>query len=210
MPDSSELVSNPQQQWTIKLGAILVMVLVFVSDLGTPLGVAGGVPYIAVILFALWTENKRFILALAITTSLLTLAGYVLSPPGGVAWVVVTNRLLALFAIWVTATLGITLLQSQKRLARQQREHDLKIQREKEAIYLATMHAVQHITNNLLNQLRLIEMELDGHPHLNAETIETLRQIMQNAEHLLSALATVTHIDSDEIRRSVHPSAKPQ
>ena len=35
----------------------------------------------------------------------MTATGYVLSPPGGVVWVVLTNRLLALFAIWVTAAL---------------------------------------------------------------------------------------------------------
>ncbi|MBL6942677.1 MAG: PAS domain S-box protein [Rhodospirillales bacterium] len=81
--------------------SITVMALVF--DLNMPLGVAGGVPYVAVVMMGLWARQRSDVLYLAVFASILTFVGYYLSPPGGVPWVVFTNRMLALFAIWVTA-----------------------------------------------------------------------------------------------------------
>lgn len=82
--------------------------LVLWIDLSLPLGVAGGVPYVAVVLFSLWFPSKRLTWCVAIVCSLLTLVGYALSPEGGISWVVATNRLLALFAIWVTTLLSLS------------------------------------------------------------------------------------------------------
>lgn len=72
-------------------------------DLSLPLGVAGGVPYVTIVLAGWWYKSLRSIFILAFLSSLLTLAGYLFSPEGGISWVVITNRILALFAIWVTA-----------------------------------------------------------------------------------------------------------
>ncbi len=72
-------------------------------DLAIPLGVAGGVPYIAVVLISLWAHDKRFTVLAAGICSILTLVGFLYSASGGEMWQVVFNRLLALFAIWVTA-----------------------------------------------------------------------------------------------------------
>ncbi|MBT4934354.1 MAG: PAS domain-containing sensor histidine kinase [Rhodospirillaceae bacterium] len=80
---------------------IAAMGLVF--DLNMPLGVAGGIPYVALVMLGLWASRREQVLYLAIFATILTFVGYYLSPPGGVAWVVFTNRMLALFAIWATA-----------------------------------------------------------------------------------------------------------
>ncbi|MDH5749923.1 MAG: PAS-domain containing protein, partial [Rhodospirillales bacterium] len=93
------------RQITLVLVSILIAGLVFVFDLSMPLGVAGGVPYVAFILVGFWFPKRRYVFILAIIASLLTLLGYYLSPPGGIPWIVSTNRGLALFAIWVTAIL---------------------------------------------------------------------------------------------------------
>jgi len=77
----------------------------FIADLQLPLGVAGGVPYVAVVLLGWWLPRRRDVIALAILSVILILAGYFLSPPGGIPWVVVANRLLAVFAVVVTAAL---------------------------------------------------------------------------------------------------------
>ncbi len=79
----------------------------FSIDLIIPLGVAAGVPYIAVVLAALRLPGTRYILLFAITSSILTAIGYFLSPTLGETWQVIFNRCLALFAIWVTALLVI-------------------------------------------------------------------------------------------------------
>jgi hypothetical protein len=64
------------------LTVALTLLILFV-DLHLPLGIAGGVPYIAVILVAWWLPNRRDVIALAVITSMLTLVGYIHSPPGG-------------------------------------------------------------------------------------------------------------------------------
>lgn len=92
------------------LPIILVAVsasMVFVFDLFTELGVAAGVPYVVVILIALWFRGQRRILITSALCSALVLLGYFLSPSGGELWKVLINRGLALFAIWVTAVLGV-------------------------------------------------------------------------------------------------------
>lgn len=90
-----------------KPGAIAVAVAlalsVFLIDLSLPLGVAGGVPYVAVIVAGWWLERSYCVLGLAALSSALIVAGYYYSPEGGVPWVVLVNRFLAIFAVWATA-----------------------------------------------------------------------------------------------------------
>ncbi|MCH9050334.1 MAG: PAS-domain containing protein [Proteobacteria bacterium] len=78
----------------------------FAFDLSLPLGVAGGVPYVALVLIGLWGRWRRYIFVLAALASALTVLGYFLSPAGGEQWMVLVNRGLALFAIWAVAFLG--------------------------------------------------------------------------------------------------------
>jgi hypothetical protein len=98
LPDEKEV-----SQKFIYLLCTLLFCLIFIIDLFTPLGVADGVSYISVVLVSLWSTRKNFTLMVAVLSSLLTIAGYYLSPPGGELWKVLMNRGLALFAIWVTA-----------------------------------------------------------------------------------------------------------
>jgi len=77
----------------------------FALDLSLPLGVAGGVPYVAIVLLSFWAPGRNLHITMALICSLLTVAGYYLSPAGGEWWQVLFNRLLALFAIWITAIL---------------------------------------------------------------------------------------------------------
>ncbi|MFA5904656.1 MAG: hypothetical protein WC836_12040 [Desulfobacula sp.] len=90
-------------QKLIYLLCTFLFCLIFIIDLFTPLGVADGVSYISVVLVSLWSTRKNFTLMVSVLSSILTIAGYYLSPPGGELWKVLMNRGLALFAIWVTA-----------------------------------------------------------------------------------------------------------
>ena len=87
--------------------AIIYSVSVFAFDVALPLGVAGGVPYIVVVLLGIWVPGLRFVLGFALTGTVLTIFGYFISPTGGLDWMVLTNRALALFAIWASALLVI-------------------------------------------------------------------------------------------------------
>jgi len=90
----------------VVITVIAASVLAF--DLALPLGVAGGVPYVALVLAGYWLRDHRHIYTLAIIGSVLTVVGYLGSPDGGIYWVVLTNRGLALFAIWITAFLAVS------------------------------------------------------------------------------------------------------
>jgi Ca2+/Na+ antiporter len=81
----------------------LLMILFLGIDFLTELGVADGVLYISVILLAYNLRQQKAVFYLAALCSLLTILGFFYSPPGGELWKVVANRLLALYAIWVTA-----------------------------------------------------------------------------------------------------------
>jgi len=86
-----------------------------------PLGVAGGGPYVALVVLGLWTRKRVQIFYLAGLATVLTLFGYYFSPPGGEVWVVFANRMLALLAIWATAVLiskYVGLMDSQRKMAR--------------------------------------------------------------------------------------------
>ena len=91
--------------------AILLILLaagvVFAIDATVKLGVAGAVPYVAVVLLAAWWSRPRRVVATAALCSLLTILGFALSPAGEDLWVVIYNRLLALFAIWVSVAYAL-------------------------------------------------------------------------------------------------------
>lgn len=77
----------------------------FAADAALERGVASGVLYVAVIALTAWLPGMRATLGAGIAASALALLGYFVSPPGGELWKAVVNRLLGLFAIWVTVAL---------------------------------------------------------------------------------------------------------
>ncbi|MEH6470365.1 MAG: diguanylate cyclase [Halopseudomonas sp.] len=87
--------------------AVLIYLSVLLFDCSLPLGVAGGVPYVAFVMVGLWFSRPYVTVILAVLGSAGTLIGYFYSAPEGVHWMVLTNRGLAIFVIWVTAVLII-------------------------------------------------------------------------------------------------------
>lgn len=110
----------PNKELVILAGSATISLLILMIDLSLPLGVAGGVPYVAAILVALRSASPHQAIGFAVVCSLLTIVGFYWSPDGGILWVVLLNRFLALFVIWVTAILG--LLQKRNQLRQMQSE----------------------------------------------------------------------------------------
>jgi len=109
----------------IFLAAVLSAVI-FAFDLAVPLGVASGVAYVAVVLLGIWMPRPQHVLALAAITTLLTITGYYLSPPGNFIWMVLANRALALLVIWISAVLIVQRKRGERELIeREQKYRDL-------------------------------------------------------------------------------------
>jgi two-component system, sensor histidine kinase and response regulator len=103
----SEVDADRQEPLSNKLVLLTAALLVttLIGDIYLPLGVAGGVPYVLVIMTGWWYPGGRaLIYQLAALCTVLTFIGFIYSPQEGVVyWVVLVNRLFALIAIWSVA-----------------------------------------------------------------------------------------------------------
>ncbi|GJL55980.1 MAG: hypothetical protein NPIRA02_31120 [Nitrospirales bacterium] len=91
------------------LVGILVMLTIvfFLLDVSFPLGVAGGVLYVTVVLVTVWFQGTHATLGAAIVCTCMIVLGYLFSSKGGERWTVIVNRMLSVYVIWVTAVLMI-------------------------------------------------------------------------------------------------------
>jgi hypothetical protein len=94
-------------------GTAVLACLIFALDLLTPLGVAVGVLYTTLVLLAIWAPHRRFIFLVAVGVSGLTVLDIFLSPEGA-NWMVISNRVLSLFTIWIAAVLSFLLKRDQE------------------------------------------------------------------------------------------------
>lgn len=108
-------------------GVVAAAAVVLALDLYLPLGVAGGVPYVAVVLAGWWSHRLWVIFLLALLSTFLTLVGYAFSPSGGIPWVVLANRALAIFAIWITAVLLAWAKSAERKLRAARDDLDCKV-----------------------------------------------------------------------------------
>jgi hypothetical protein len=92
-----------------------------------------------------------------------------------------------------------------KRLNALEEELRNSISKEKEAIYLASILGAQHVINNLLNQLKLVEMEINKQPNFDKEIAALFVDMLAEASGLMNKLSSVKEIEADAIKRSVDP-----
>jgi PAS domain-containing protein len=97
---------------------------IFLLDYLTPLGIAAGVPYIALIIAGAFVLGERGMLALTLLATVLVFIGWALAPgEDALLWKVLTNRLYAVFTLWLAAIILLrnkrareSIHQSQERL----------------------------------------------------------------------------------------------
>jgi hypothetical protein len=93
-----------------------ILAVIFMLDLFVPLGVAVGVLYLVVVLLTLRMPQGKATIFVAIVSSLLIVTAFYYKPPVDHMWKVIFNRGISLFAVWVSAILGL-----QKNKTEQQR-----------------------------------------------------------------------------------------
>jgi two-component system sensor histidine kinase UhpB len=101
--------------WLLGL-AVSLFAVTFAADLTLPLGVSGGVPYVLPVLLTLWLPGTAVTVVFAVVGGVLGLSGHFLSPDGGAAWPLLTNRALALAVIGASA--GMVIAQKNAESAR--------------------------------------------------------------------------------------------
>lgn len=90
--------------WYLLIGTLLAIIIFFIDEM-LPLGVAGGIAYIALALIGLLMRDNRVIVFGGVIGVVLTIIGFFLKPPGAMLWMAVTNRSLTVFMIALTTFL---------------------------------------------------------------------------------------------------------
>jgi PAS domain S-box-containing protein len=125
-------------------------------DLLTPLGVAGGAPYVLVVLLGLWTRSQGFVWSLTGICFLLNLLGMFFSSPGLGEEIFLVNRIMTSSALILCA--GLVTYQIRLR-----KEYQASIQRERDYLDIAGVMLL-----GLDDQARITLLNRRGHELLGA------------------------------------------
>jgi hypothetical protein len=87
--------------------SLAVGAVIFYADLRTPRGLTVGALYVLPLLISLMADSRKITLALAVLFSAFVVVAYVVSKDVGVpSWIVLSDRIITILVIWVTAVLG--------------------------------------------------------------------------------------------------------
>jgi len=179
---------------------------IFIVDiLSLPLGVAAGVAYVGVVFIALWLPKWQHTFLVASGVSVLTAIGFLMSEPAGIPWMVTANRVLALYAIWLTAIAGTWLVLTK----RKQSEDDLqKVELEADRARNAKSRFLKTASNDMRHHLQTLSL-------LNAALRKTVPQpkaqqmfVMQGdalaeLSDLLNSLLEISEFESGEVELNI-------
>ena len=109
-------MSSVKGKTTIIVAATVLATTIFYIDTFVPLGVAGCVPYVLVVLASLFLPYPYAPMVAAIACTAMTYLSMAFLPAGSEWGKVFLNRSLAVFAIWATAILGFLLKREQEQV----------------------------------------------------------------------------------------------
>jgi two-component system, LuxR family, sensor kinase FixL len=191
--------------------SVVVGGLIFAFDLALPLGVAGGVPYITLVMLGTWYPRESHFYVLATVSTILVILGFFLSAQGAALWVVLINRFLALFVIWITAWQ----LVSRRRAEHELREKEQELRRVSRMSDMGLMaSALAHEINQPLSAIsnyvqaarRTLELSKDHAPEKVYEIMDkTVAQSTRAANIIRRLRQSIEKTDTQLCR--VDPSA---
>jgi signal transduction histidine kinase len=187
--------SHNARDLSIVTMAVALSSTAFTIDVLVPLGSAVGVLYMLPVLLAIRVSKPWFVWVCAVAGTVLTLAGWALSPSGGEFWPVLTNRALSVFAILTTAV-GISLYRKESDHAQevlaQQREAEARFQQREALANLGELAAVvaHEVRNPLAGLLGGLQVLRNRFPEDSKDVaiIDTMRDRLTSLERSLTSL----------------------
>ena len=199
------------------LAGSLLCIAIFIIDLLTELGVAGGVPYIIVVLLGLFSNQKQYFVISGISGVFLTILGYYLSPSGGELWKIILNRAYAIMAIAVTAILCFRenrskaqLLEANNNLeskvekrTKELRDLNNKVQKVVEQEKISISREIHDDLGQTLTAIKLdlswLEKKLNTSKPLVLEKIKSIYSLLDNSFHTVRKISTELRPQSLEV-----------
>ena len=156
-----------------------VLLIGYIFDMATPLGIAAGVIYVIPILMTYNYTSDRVTYITALSAVTLVLIGYVFSPDGGELVKVIANRLLAVIAIVAVAFAIIKVkhqkvaLVEQTKLAKEAEMRAISASRAKSVFLSSMSHELRTPLNAIMgfSQLLKLDSELTGDQNESASYI---------------------------------------
>lgn len=206
-----------------------VLSLTFTLDTVTPLGIAAGIPYVAVVLLAAPLPRRSILAFAAICTALTAIAFF--KPPGSlpqVEWLGLTNRILTVIAIWLTVMFALSRKSAedalkkhrdgleqvvQERTASITQLHlqleaaiidQLKEEQAKLRLFQSTMRTVKDLVNNFLNELQLIRLEMEAKGTVDPPTSLLLQKLIFDASAKLNALGELKELKETDLGGGIY------
>ncbi|MBT5074113.1 MAG: HAMP domain-containing histidine kinase [Kordiimonadaceae bacterium] len=195
--------------------AALTAILTFILDLSLPLGVAGGIPYVAMVLLGIWFPTKRHVIVLAIIGSLLTITGYFLSSAASDIWIVFTNRFLSILMIWITAIIVSLSKETENKLilARKEAVDALEVAKransasQAKSDFLATMsHEIRTPLNAIIGFAEALEMGIgaDNKDDRN-ERLNIIASSGRQLNNLISDILDFSKVEAGKLDLNIQP-----
>ena len=177
------------------VACVLLAAVIFAIDvLLLPLGVAGGVPYVAVVLISSWLPRRQHVLYCAVAVSVLPILGYFWSEPAGIPWMVLDNRFLALLVIWVTAIVIIDRKWAELELKSAKEKLELRVQERTRELTVANLEL-----NDQINERERAENQARQHLTELAHfgRVSTIGEMASGISHELNQPLTAIALESE-------------
>jgi hypothetical protein len=111
----------PSKKETLAITPLILIAgstaIIFIVDMMLPRGVAVPMLYVIPILLAVHCRQQWFRVSIAVGCTVLTLLGYIFTESAVPLWIAVSNRALAILAIWTTAVLAWRHLQATEHIS---------------------------------------------------------------------------------------------
>ncbi|MGZ9165295.1 MAG: PAS domain-containing protein, partial [Anaerolineales bacterium] len=152
------------------LYSVLLALAIFALEMVTPQGVAESILYVAVVLISLWSAERRVVFGALILCTLLTVAGFFLSPESPEVWKSVANQAFAITAFWIVGLTGLKHLQMDEETHRRYgglesrvAEHNGELQLTNEQLQ-AELFQREQLTEALTTERDLLQALMDNIP----------------------------------------------